>query len=50
MAEGVGEQAAARGALNEVFWIGNGSMISSIASRGSDSVAAMVSILTGPPP
>jgi len=32
------------------FWIRNGSMISSIASRGSESAAAMVSIPTGPPP
>ena len=32
------------------FWIMNGSMISSIASRGSDSAAAIVSIPTGPPP
>ena len=32
------------------FWIRNGSMISSMASRGSDSAAAMVSTPTGPPP
>jgi GTP pyrophosphokinase len=31
------------------FWIRNGSMISSMASRGSDSAAAMVSMPTGPP-
>ena len=31
-------------------WIRKGSTISSIASRGSDSAAAMVSIPTGPPP
>src|ERR1041385_2087717 len=31
------------------FWIRNGSMISSMASRCSDSAAAMVSIPTGPP-
>src|SRR5262245_6434462 len=32
------------------FWIKNGSMMSSIASRGSDSAAARVSTPTGPPP
>src|SRR6476619_3716798 len=31
------------------FWIRNGSMISSIASRGSDRAAASVSTPTGPP-
>src|SRR5262249_3586921 len=32
------------------FWIRNGSMMSSMASRGSDSAAASVSTPTGPPP
>src|SRR6516164_10328524 len=32
------------------FWIRNGSMISSMASRGSESAAAIVSTPTGPPP
>src|SRR5262249_19451465 len=31
-------------------WIRYGSMISSMASRGSDNAAAMVSMPTGPPP
>src|SRR6516165_12093945 len=32
------------------FWIRNGSMMSSMASRGSDRAAASVSTPTGPPP
>ena len=51
MAEGVrGQQAPARGALQIAHWIRYGSMMSSIASRGSDNAAAMVSTPTGPPP
>ena len=51
MAEGVrGEQPAARGALEKPCCIRYGSMMSSMASRGSESAAAMVSTPTGPPP
>ena len=51
MPEGVAVSSRPRGVRwMKPCWIRNGSMISSIASRGSDSAAAMVSMPTGPPP